>query len=825
MRLKLLVPALAFATALSSYAVPARPGLRAELQPDGSTIMVQQVGDEYQAFTLTEDGYIVTRGADGGFYFGRMSESGVIESTGILATNPEARVSRSAVMQKVSDIPAARLNSMREKRVEELNPELVQVSNSRAIPDGMGLMARNSSFPRKGDIRGIIILVEYADVSFTTKNVADYFNRMLNEEGFSLENGTGSCRDFFVQNSNGQFRPTFDVFGPYKLPNNRAYYGAHSSSGGNDIRPGQMIKDALALCAAEGKVNFANYDNDNDNVVDYVYVFYAGRGEASGGADESIWPHSSSISGVSYNGKSIQRYACSNELLGSTTPDGIGTFTHEFSHVLALPDLYATSYPDGITQLTPGKYTTMDQACYNNNSRTPAGYSAYERTALGWMDPITLDKAQTVVLDNILDTNTAYLIPSSVDKEFFLIENRQLTGWDRYIPGHGMLVWHIDFVSSIFNSNIVNNQSHQYVRILSASNTWNNNSTSVMAGYVYPGTSGNTTLTATSTPSLTTWTGESIKTPITNIKELDGLVVFDVLGGSSLKAPEPNDAVIGTRSFSVNWPAVSGATDYEVTVKGTYGDGLEEVKDCADMGTNSFAVTLPSSWSKSSSGISIDKTNYGESANGAKMKINTYIQSKVYASDIHTVSLWAKASSAGSYLTIYGGKTSNDLSPITELELYDDDSHTFDVSSEIPDGIKIIKIELTKVGEDGGTVTVDDITVVSGGTEVVTLDDYTAKSTGGATSITVDKLLDGCTQYSMTVRATNGEEKSGIAKVVKAEVPDMTSGVDNIVVDSDNSDAPVIYYNLNGVQMHGDNLAPGLYIRRQGNEVTKVIVK
>lgn len=825
MRLRFLLPALALTTALSSYAVPARPGLRAELQPDGSTVMVQQVGDEYQAFTLTSDGYIVTRGADGGFYFGRMDEEGVIQSTGVLATNPEGRVARSSVMQKPADIPAARLNALREKNFETLNPEdAAAMSGSRAYPNNFGLMPRNSSFPRKGDIRGIIILVEYSDVKFTTKNPYNYFSKLLNEEGFSMEKGTGSARDFFLENSNGQFRPTFDVFGPYTLPNTRAYYGAHSTSGANDIRPGQMIKDALKLCHDEGTVNFANYDNDNDGVVDYVYVFYAGRGEASGGADESIWPHSSSISGVSYNGKSISRYACSNELLDSTTPDGIGTFTHEFSHVLALPDLYATSYPDGVTQLTPGKYTTMDQACYNNNSRTPAGFSAYERTALGWLDPIELTKAETIVLDNILDTNEAYVIKSGDENEVFFVENRQQTGWDKYIPGHGMLVWHVLNDASIFNSNIVNNQAKQYVRILSANGTWNNYSAATMAGYPFPGTGGKTSLTPTTVPSLSTWGGTRVDCPLTNITELDGLIVFDVKGGSALASPQPNDAVVNGRSFSVNWPAVSGATDYLVTVKGTYGDGSAEVTDCADMGSNAFAISLPTGWTKSSSGTSIDKTNYGETANGAKMKLDAFIQTKAYSSDVHTVSFWGKASSADSYITVYGGTNSKDLVEIAKVEFYDTDSHTFDISADIPEGVKMIKLAVTAVGETGGTITLDDVTVVSGGTEVVTVPGYVQTSTGGATSITVDKLIDDCDQYSLMVQATNGTETSGIAKIVKVEITEK-SGVEDITVAPAEGNAPVIYYNLNGVQMNGDNLAPGLYIRRQGNDVSKVLVK
>jgi hypothetical protein len=206
------------------------------------------------------------------------------------------------------------------------------------------------------------------------------------------------------------------------------------------------------------------------------------------------------------------------------------------------------------------------------------------------------------------------------------------------------------------------------------------------------------------------------------------------------------------------------------------------------------------------------------------MKLDAYIQTKAYSSDVHTVSFWGKASSADSYITVYGGTNSKDLVEIAKVEFYDTDSHTFDISADIPEGVKMIKLAVTAVGETGGTITLDDVTVVSGGTEVVTVPGYVQTSTGGATSITVDKLIDDCDQYSFMVQATNGTEKSGIAKIVKVEITEK-SGVEDITVAPAEGNAPVIYYNLNGVQMNGDNLAPGLYIRRQGNDVSKVLVK
>ena len=49
------------------------------------------------------------------------------------------------------------------------------------------------------------------------------------------------------------------------------------------------------------------------------------------------------------------------------------------------------------------------------------------------------------------------------------------------------------------------------------------------------------------------------------------------------------------------------------------------------------------------------------------------------------------------------------------------------------------------------------------------------------------------------------------------------AGVAEIVIDDEN--APVEFYNLNGVRVNSDNLVPGLYIRRQGAKASKIIVR
>jgi M6 family metalloprotease-like protein len=192
---------------------------------------------------------------------------------------------------------------------------------------------------------------------------------------------SGSARQYFHDTSWGQYNPQFDVVGPYTLSQSYAYYGKN-----NDANVGEMIRDACKMADEDG-VDFTQYDNDNDGKVDFVYVLYAGYGEADGGPANTVWPHNYDLryTGVTCNvdGKTVRNYACSNEIsYYSKLYNGIGTFCHEFSHVLGLPDLYETNQtPKGLHTLLD--WDILDYGPYNNDGNTPPAYSAYERFYMG----------------------------------------------------------------------------------------------------------------------------------------------------------------------------------------------------------------------------------------------------------------------------------------------------------------------------------------------------------------------------------------------------------------------------------------------------------
>ena len=551
---KIILSALAaFGLTTAMHAVPAMPGLHTFTQPDGSTVTVQLVGDERAHFYLSEDNYPLLPDAAGRLCYAEIGTDGIVKASSVQAVNTALRI------QTHKDLMArADAEDLRQRLASQMSAQSAQ---RRVAQSGMGL--NSTEFPGKGDVHGLAILVEYADVDFMTPNAQDFFYRMLNEEGFSDYGATGSARDFYIDSSNGQFRPTFDVFGPVRLPQNRRYYGGNNIQG-SDQNPVQMVIDACKLL--DDEIDFSQYDADDDGIIDNVYIFYAGTGEASGGPAESVWPHSWDVfsgGGGTYrfDGKLLNHYACSNEWMiaySPNRPDGIGTFCHEFGHVLGLPDLYDT-VNSGSGNGT-GVWATMSGGSYNNESRTPPTFSAYERNALGWLDLDVLDGPASIELDHILLSNHAALIPTPTTTEFYLLENRQPNKWDRYLPAHGMLIWHIDFVQEVFDRNIVNNSAtHQYVDIVEAGGR--NCPTNAVP---YPGARNITSYEPFS------WTNQDMNLPVTNIVHQNGLVSFDVCGGvKSIGTPSNLHALPAEStpySITLQWDAAENANQYLVSV-------------------------------------------------------------------------------------------------------------------------------------------------------------------------------------------------------------------------------------------------------------------
>lgn len=559
-------------TAASAYAVPAKPGLLQYSNADGTTVNVTLHGDEFGHYYLSEDGYPLIAGSDHNLYYvdftnGKPQASAVRVSDIAHRPAAEAAFLKTLDREKLTAAVADNISMTQTAMRAKANPAGRRNARPMQAAANAPVTGLITNYPTIGSPNAMILLVQFEDVKFSVDNPHQAFEDLINQENYSANGGTGSAKDYYVQNSNGLFTPNFEVYGPITVPKGEAYYGA-STVNTYDIMAWQMVADAVQkLHEEQPDLDWSRFDNDGDGYVDSIFVFYAGYGQNEGAPEWTIWPHSYNLSyagiDIEYNGVKIDNYACTNELRGTEGVNmaGIGTFCHEYGHVLGLPDIYSTT--SSSSSYTPGSFEVMDRGSYNNDGRTPPQMSSYDKFSLGWLNPRILTAAEDISLKP-LEEGEALLIQTEKNEEYFMLENRQQKGWDAHLPGHGMLIWHIDFDQDLWIRNKVNtDNTHQRIDLIEADGVVGDDS---RAGDPFPGSNTKRNFTATSTPAMTTWIGVDPDMPITDIHEVDGLITFKVKdGGESLDAPVANKATeVGPTSFVASWSAVNGVHEYMV---------------------------------------------------------------------------------------------------------------------------------------------------------------------------------------------------------------------------------------------------------------------
>ncbi len=498
-------------------AVPATPHPHRIVQADGSELTVFLRGDEHFSYYVSEDGYLIKEDEEGIFRYAYQDEQGLIGATEMKVRSIEARTAEERAYLE-AQVPYPDFRTIRQERKQQRAAAATSTT-------------KQKNFPNTGSPKSLVILVNFADVAFVTPSPKQAFNRMLNEENYADNGATGSARDYFIAASFRQSAPNFEVVGPYTLPENRVYYGGNDAWG-EDRRPREMVIDACRAAYFDG-VDFSKYDTDGDGIVDNVFVYYAGHNEAENGPKESVWPHRWTLeSPLILNNVYIFGYACTSELKNSSGSQmcGIGTFVHEFGHVYGLPDYYDTAQS---SRYTLQSWNVMDSGTYLNEGRTPPTYSAFDRFYLGWLTPTLLSYPQIVFLEDLETSNTAYIITHNQEhnlkgnnpspQEFITLENRQKTGWDSFLPGHGMLATRIYYDANTWQENTVNNNPRALgVDIIEADGIASEGS---LAGDPFPGGKNITEFHPT------TRDGLDMGQPIENIEEIGDVIYFSFMGG------------------------------------------------------------------------------------------------------------------------------------------------------------------------------------------------------------------------------------------------------------------------------------------------------
>lgn len=604
-----------------SHAVKMHPGIRTVVQSDGTELTVRGFGNQdFHYFTTTDGVLLYHEGND--FYVAAIDGEGMLRSTGSLAHESGKRSDAEIRLTKAQN------TALFTERM------LANAAKARLLREP--LLPNSTLLPHTGSPRVPVILVEFSDTTFTVADPKAIFNKYLNatelfDKDDDAEMGCqygayGSVKRYFTDMSFGKFSPDFDIYGPVTLSQPLKYYGSNTSAAENMT---DLLNDACL--AVDDAVDFSQYDSNGDGYIDLVYVIYAGYSESfTGNSTECIYPKSGTLAGgATLDGKKICRYGVNNELNGTPADqaeqglllNGIGLFCHEFSHCLGLPDLYPSPTSVAVRCINQNLdyWDVMDAGEYSASGYRPTEYTSWERERFGWMTIDTLKTPCNVTLETIANGGKAYRILNDKDetgKEYYIVENVQQTRWNKKLPGHGMLVYHVDYDDYAFTAGgcRVNNEAgHPRMTIVSADGmflpeyfmfeTIKEGTTDIeksvnapliekyggmritneiynaeLAGDPYPGTNGVTELTDESSPAVAwVYTGGHMGKPITDITEdTDNKTVsFKFMGGDDT----------GIRSITTDSPkqgiySIDGrylGTDASTLGKGLYIIGKRKV--------------------------------------------------------------------------------------------------------------------------------------------------------------------------------------------------------------------------------------------------------
>jgi len=609
LHLRLFFVAIIVCYAITTTASPAFPGLIKKQQPDGSTISLYMKGDEKVHWMESEDGYSLLYSNNRTIVYATADKEGNMLPSPVVARDVSLRsVSDQSFLK---DVPkrlkysTSQINTL--KSIWEIAPK-----SSNAVSNQF----RSSS----KTVNAICALVGFSDKPLV-KTRAD-FDVLMNQSGYSApeDAGTsnkdnGSVNDYYMENSYGQINLVVKVAGPYTLSKPWAYYGANDANGNDSIsRVHEFAAEAARLTFTDPAIIPANYDNDGNGSIDAFHIIYAGYGEESGGDPHCIWAHESGFyPALTFGTKYLDTYSCSPELRGYSGSNitHIGVVCHEMAHIFGALDFYDVDgdanggYFEGTGQwdiMASGSWNGPSN--YNGAGSCPAHINMYQKIQFGWISPTVLTQPQSITgMPNSAMNPVAYRYDTSTPGEYYILENRQKIGFDQYVPGSGLLIYHVSINRADSMNNTVNNRHPQEMYPVCASATTNPTGTVDSYGNInsdgcpFPGTSGNTSFTDYSIPAATAWSGVNTLKPVTEIQQQSGTVSFkfmmpDVNPVTTLSATvtnqtvqlswaKPSEDVIGYGIYRDNLPLI------QLTGKDNVSYSQNNVKS----GTYNYCVT------------------------------------------------------------------------------------------------------------------------------------------------------------------------------------------------------------------------------------------
>jgi len=439
-------------TSERALSVPADPTHTFEVtQPDGITkLTLRAIGDERNGRLVTVDGYTVAQDVSGWYCYAVLDAAGELTPSSMKANVSGKR------------------STAERSFLAQISPKLAATNNIGKPDPSAVALATDGTLVNRGNTTTtnnvLLILIRFADETNTYP--ASDFSSLLNDPTYDL----GSLKEYYTEVSYGAFTIDGTVVGFYTASQNRDYYRYGTGTDLEWQRAAGLAREAV-VAAQNAGVDFAPFDNNGDGYVDGLFVVHVGPGAESGNSNYP-WSHSwdlasAGLSPVSANGKTINGYTMEPEMVWAGTRATIGVYAHEYGHAIGLPDLYDTDYSSSGV----GKWCLMSGGSWNgpgSNGMSPSHMSAWCKQRLGWL---SVNQIQSDVLgqpiDQVETNQVCFRLRNALmaGTEYFLVENRQKTGFDSYLPGCGIAIWHIDDTQT---SN--SNDNHRWVDLEEADN-------------------------------------------------------------------------------------------------------------------------------------------------------------------------------------------------------------------------------------------------------------------------------------------------------------------------------------------------------------------